>query len=419
MKRPMVNNLNFLTFGCKLNTYETQIMREKAKSSHLKNFSFINSCAVTNEAVKQVRQAIRKEKKNHPNNKLVVTGCAAELYPQDFINMPEVDFVIGNNEKIKTNTFINLSGINNQEIKENDFGHDDHPFINGFEDRTRAFVQIQNGCDHRCTFCIIPFARGNAVSLPGEIIVKQIQKLIDNGYHEIILTGVDITSYGKDLDENITLGKLLKYIIKNTDGLKRLRISSIDSIEIDEDFLEIFSTENIIMPHLHLSLQSGNNMVLKRMLRRHQTEDAVNFCEKVRKIRPDTVFGADIIAGFPTETEEMHQTTIKHIDECDIKYLHIFPFSAKIGTPAARMPQVDKDTIRRRAKDLRDLGTIKLNSYLTSEIGKQKEILIEKPGFGRTEQYSMVLLPKNTFQGEIISKKIIGVSKNQLLAELS
>jgi threonylcarbamoyladenosine tRNA methylthiotransferase MtaB len=247
MKRPMVNNLNFLTFGCKLNTYETQIMREKAESSHLKNFSFINSCAVTNEAVKQVRQAIRKEKKNHPNNRLVVTGCAAELYPQDFINMPEVDFVIGNNEKTKTNTFINLSGINNQEIKENDFGHNDHPFINGFEDRTRAFVQIQNGCDHRCTFCIIPFARGNAASLPGEIIVKQIQKLIDNGYHEIILTGVDITSYGKDLDENITLGKLLKYIIKNTDGLKRLRISSIDSIEIDEDFLEIFSTENIII----------------------------------------------------------------------------------------------------------------------------------------------------------------------------
>ncbi|MAT22858.1 MAG: tRNA (N(6)-L-threonylcarbamoyladenosine(37)-C(2))-methylthiotransferase MtaB [Rhodobiaceae bacterium] len=411
----MSKNLNFITFGCKLNAFETQVMKEKAESHLLANHSFINTCAVTNEAVKQSRRAIRKEKKNNPANKIVVTGCAAELYPSEFIDMPEVDIVIGNDDKTKSSTFINLAQINGTDNEKIELTHEDPPFINNFDNRTRAFVQIQNGCDHRCTFCIIPYARGNSRSLDEGHIIKQVQKLIDKGYQEIILTGVDITSYGKDLNGTINLGILVKNIIKKTNNLKRLRISSIDSIEIDDDFLEVFSSEEVIMPHLHLSLQSGNDLILKRMLRRHQTSDAVKFCEKIRKIRPNSVFGADIIAGFPTETDDMHRSTMRHIDDCDITYLHVFPFSSKTGTPASKMPQVEKNIIQNRAKDLRTLGTQKMNLFLMKEIGKEKAILIEKKGFGRTEQYSKVIINEEGNPGEIIKKKIIGISKDQLI----
>ena len=282
----MSNNLNFITFGCKLNAFETQVMKEKAEGYFLTNHSFINSCAVTNEAVKQSRRAIRKEKRDNPTNKIVVTGCAAELYPSEFIDMPEVDIVIGNDDKTKSSTFMNLAQIDDADNEVIELTHEDPPFINNFDNRTRAFVQIQNGCDHRCTFCIIPHARGNSRSLDERHIIKQIQTLIDKGYQEIILTGVDITSYGKDLNEETNLGILIKNIIKKTNNLKRLRISSIDSIEIDDDFLEVFSSEEVIMPHLHLSLQSGNDLILKRMLRRstfhkqHQTLDAVKVLRK-------------------------------------------------------------------------------------------------------------------------------------------
>ena len=412
----MSNNLNFITFGCKLNAFETQVMKEKAEGYFLTNHSFINSCAVTNEAVKQSRRAIRKEKRNNPTNKIVVTGCAAELYPSEFIDMPEVDIVIGNDDKTKSSTFMNLAQIDDADNEVVEFMHEDPPFINNFDNRTRAFVQIQNGCDHRCTFCIIPHARGNSRSLDERHIIKQIQTLIDKGYQEIILTGVDITSYGKDLDEETNLGILIKNIIKKTNNLKRLRISSIDSIEIDDDFLEVFSSEEVIMPHLHLSLQSGNDLILKRMLRRHQTSDAVKFCERIQKIRPNTVFGADMIAGFPTETDDMHRSTMQHINDCDITYLHVFPFSSKTGTPASKMPQVEKNIIQRRAKDLRTLGRQKMNLFLMREIGKEKAILIEKQGFGRTEQYSKVIVNEVGNPGEIIKKKIIGISKDQLIA---
>ena len=412
----MSNNLNFITFGCKLNAFETQVMREKAEGYFLTNHSFINSCAVTNEAVKQSRRAIRKEKRNNPTNKIVVTGCAAELYPSEFIDMPEVDIVIGNDDKTKSSTFMNLAQIDDADNKVIELTHEDPPFINNFDNRTRAFVQIQNGCDHRCTFCIIPHARGNSRSLDERHIIKQIQTLIDKGYQEIILTGVDITSYGKDLNEETNLGILIKNIIKKTNNLKRLRISSIDSIEIDDDFLEVFSSEEVIMPHLHLSLQSGNDLILKRMLRRHQTSDAVKFCERIQKIRPNTVFGADMIAGFPTETDDMHRSTMQHINDCDITYLHVFPFSSKTGTPASKMPQVEKNIIQSRAKDLRTLGRQKMNLFLMREIGKEKAILIEKQGFGRTEQYSKVIVNEVGNPGEIIKKKIIGISKDQLIA---
>lgn len=414
----MKNNLNFITFGCKLNAFETQVMKEKAEHYNLSNFSFINSCAVTNQAVKQTRQAIRKERRENPDNKIIVTGCAAELHPNEFMSMPEVDCIIGNHEKTKLSTFGNLVGIK-KDISEENIIEEETPFIKNFDNRTRAFVQIQNGCDHRCTFCIIPYARGQSRSIDQETIIRQIQTLLDKGYHEIILTGVDITSYGQDLNETINLGNLIKNIIKGTNNLKRLRISSIDSIEIDNDFLEVFSSEKIIMPHLHLSLQSGNDMILKRMLRRHQTKDAIAFCEKIQKVRPESVFGADLIAGFPTENDSMHESTKKHIADCNLTYLHIFPFSAKQGTPAAKMPQVEKKVIQQRSKELRDVGSQRLNMFLINEVGKEKKVLVEKPGFGRTEQYSKVLIPEDNNQGMLITKKIIGINKDQLMAQLN
>ena len=414
----MKNNLNFITFGCKLNAFETQVMKEKAEHYNLSNFSFINSCAVTNQAVKQTRQAIRKERRENPDNKIIVTGCAAELHPNEFMSMPEVDCIIGNHEKTKLSTFGNLVGIK-KDISEENIIEEETPFIKNFDNRTRAFVQIQNGCDHRCTFCIIPYARGQSRSIDQETIIRQIQTLLDKGYHEIILTGVDITSYGQDLNEKINLGILIKNIIKGTNNLKRLRISSIDSIEIDDDFLEVFTSEKIIMPHLHLSLQSGNDMILKRMLRRHQTKDAIAFCEKIQKVRPESVFGADLIAGFPTESDSMHKSTKKHIADCNLTYLHIFPFSAKQGTPAARMPQVEKKVIQKRSKELREVGDQRLNMFLINEVGKEKKVLVEKPGFGRTEQYSKVLIPEDNNQGTLITKKIIGINKDQLMAQLN
>ncbi len=414
----MKNNLNFITFGCKLNAFETQVMKEKAEHYNLSNFSFINSCAVTNQAVKQTRQAIRKERRENPDNKIIVTGCAAELHPNEFMSMPEVDCIIGNHEKTKLSTFGNLVGIK-KDISEENIIEEETPFIKNFDNRTRAFVQIQNGCDHRCTFCIIPYARGQSRSIDQETIIRQIQTLLDKGYHEIILTGVDITSYGQDLNEKINLGILIKNIIKGTNNLKRLRISSIDSIEIDDDFLEVFTSEKIIMPHLHLSLQSGNDMILKRMLRRHQTKDAIAFCEKIQKVRPESVFGADLIAGFPTESDSMHKSTKKHIIDCNLTYLHIFPFSAKQGTPAARMPQVEKKVIQKRSKELREVGDQRLNMFLINEVGKEKKVLVEKPGFGRTEQYSKVLIPEDNNQGTLITKKIIGINKDQLMAQLN
>ncbi|MBH21474.1 MAG: tRNA (N(6)-L-threonylcarbamoyladenosine(37)-C(2))-methylthiotransferase MtaB [Rhodobiaceae bacterium] len=414
----MKNNLNFITFGCKLNAFETQVMKEKAEHYNLSNFSFINSCAVTNQAVKQTRQAIRKERRENPDNKIIVTGCAAELHPNEFMSMPEVDCIIGNHEKTKLSTFGNLVGIK-KDISEENIIEEETPFIKNFDNRTRAFVQIQNGCDHRCTFCIIPYARGQSRSIDQETIIRQIQTLLDKGYHEIILTGVDITSYGQDLNEKINLGILIKNIIKGTNNLKRLRISSIDSIEIDDDFLEVFTSEKIIMPHLHLSLQSGNDMILKRMLRRHQTKDAIAFCEKIQKVRPESVFGADLIAGFPTESDSMHKSTKKHITDCNLTYLHIFPFSAKQGTPAARMPQVEKKVIQKRSKELREVGDQRLNMFLINEVGKEKKVLVEKPGFGRTEQYSKVLIPEDNNQGTLITKKIIGINKDQLMAQLN
>ena len=416
-------NLDFITFGCKLNMFESEIMREKAIEHGLENITFFNTCAVTNEAIRQARQRIRKEKKNYPNKRIIVTGCAAQLHPEEFNKMDEVDFIIGNREKILSKTYKELKHdiLTIPSIKVTDImevRETSLHLLKSFGSKTRAFVEVQNGCDHRCTFCIIPYARGNSRSVPTGHIIEQMKNLVGTGYSEIVLTGVDITSYGKDLDSNINLSKLIALIMKDIPDLKRLRISSIDSIELDQEFIDIFVSEKKIMPHLHLSIQSGDDLILKRMKRRHLSEHTVEFCQKIKALRSETVFGADIITGFPTETDKMFKTTKDHIDKCSLTYLHIFPFSAKKGTPAEKMPQIQNSIIKTRATELRQLGTRKLNSFLKGQIGQRHKILVEKNGFGRTEQYSEVNFTGNFNQGEIITGLIKSVKQNKLNAKI-
>lgn len=416
-------NLDFITFGCKLNMFESEIMREKAIEHGLENITFFNTCAVTNEAIRQARQRIRKEKRNYPNKRIIVTGCAAQLHPEEFNEMDEVDFIIGNQEKTLSKTYEDLKNnvLSIPSIKVTDImevRETSSHLLKSFGSKTRAFVEVQNGCDHRCTFCIIPYARGNSRSVPANHVIKQIKNLVATGYSEIVLTGVDITSYGKGLDDNINLSKLIALIIKDIPDLKRLRISSIDSIEIDQEFIDIFVSEKKIMPHLHLSIQSGDNLILKRMKRRHLAEHTLEFCQKIRELRGETVFGADIITGFPTETDEMFRNTKEHIDNCNLTYLHIFPFSAKKGTPAEKMPQIQNNIIKKRATELRKLGSLKLDSFLEEQIGQSHEILVEKNGFGRTEQYCEVNFNGNYNQGEIITGLIESVNQNKLNAKI-
>ena len=416
-------NLDFITFGCKLNMFESEIMREKAIEHGLENITFFNTCAVTNEAIRQARQRIRKEKRNYPNKRIIVTGCAAQLHPEEFNEMDEVDFIIGNQEKTLSKTYEDLKNnvLSIPSIKVTDImevRETSSHLLKSFGSKTRAFVEVQNGCDHRCTFCIIPYARGNSRSVPANHVIKQIKNLVATGYSEIVLTGVDITSYGKGLDDNINLSKLIALIIKDIPDLKRLRISSIDSIEIDQEFIDIFVSEKKIMPHLHLSIQSGDNLILKRMKRRHLAEHTLEFCQKIRELRGETVFGADIITGFPTETDEMFKNTKEHIDNCNLTYLHIFPFSAKKGTPAEKMPQIQNNIIKKRATELRKLGSLKLDSFLEEQIGQSHEILVEKNGFGRTEQYCEVNFNGNYNQGEIITGLIKSVNQNKLNAKI-
>ena len=398
-------------------------MREKAIEHGLENITFFNTCAVTNEAIRQARQRIRKEKRNYPNKRIIVTGCAAQLHPEEFNEMDEVDFIIGNQEKTLSKTYEDLKNniLSIPSIKVTDImevRETSSHLLKSFGSKTRAFVEVQNGCDHRCTFCIIPYARGNSRSVPANHVIKQIKNLVATGYSEIVLTGVDITSYGKGLDDNINLSKLIALIIKDIPDLKRLRISSIDSIEIDQEFIDIFVSEKKIMPHLHLSIQSGDNLILKRMKRRHLAEHTLEFCQKIRELRGETVFGADIITGFPTETDEMFKNTKEHIDNCNLTYLHIFPFSAKKGTPAEKMPQIQNNIIKKRATELRKLGSLKLDSFLEEQIGQSHEILVEKNGFGRTEQYCEVNFNGNYNQGEIITGLIKSVNQNKLNAEI-
>ena len=418
-----MNIPKFVTLGCRLNTYETEAMRELTKNENIENIAVVNTCAVTAEAVRKSKQEIRKIHRENPTTKIIVTGCAAQVEPETFAKMSEVSNVFGNIEKMKTSTWKKLSKELNfigktERIQVDDImsaketaGH----LIDGFGTRSRAYVQVQNGCDHRCTFCIIPYGRGNSRSVAAGIIIEQIKRLVGNGFKEIVLTGVDLTSWGSDLPSKPKLGDLVLKILKLVPDLARLRISSIDSIEVDENLMEAIANEARLMPHFHLSLQSGDNMILKRMKRRHLRDDAILFCETVRKIRPEITFGADIIAGFPTETDEMFENSMQLVNECDLTWLHIFPYSPRQGTPASRMPQVNGIKIKERAKLLRSLGATQVSKYLNSQIGKYHNILMESESMGRTEQFAEVDFQNPQQPGEITFAKIEKLNNNRLM----
>lgn len=391
-------NIEIITLGCRLNTYESQVMLDHAKANNLENTIIINTCAVTNEAERSSRQSIRKAKKANPNAKVIVTGCSAQINPDIYKKMPEVDLVLGNQEKMLKESF-DLSNIgdipSHEKVRVNDIMEIEetaHHLISGFEDQARAFIQIQNGCDHRCTFCTIPFGRGNNRSVPMGEILQQIQLLVKNGSQEIVFTGVDITGYGSDLPGNPTLGQMTKRILAQVPELKRLRLSSVDPVEIDEDLFKLIETEPRLMPHMHISLQAGDDMVLKRMKRRHLRQDAIDFCNKVRQLRPDTVFGADIIAGFPTESDEMFENTLNLVRDCNLTYLHVFPYSARQGTPAAKMPQVKMTLRKDRAAQLRNAGTEQEEAFFKSRIGTTASVLVEKGAKGHTEHFAPISL---------------------------
>ena len=399
-------SVEVVTFGCRLNAFESEVVRLKAERAGLADTVVINSCAVTNEAVAQARQSIRRLKRERPDLRIVVTGCAAQTMPEMFAAMEEVDRVVGNHDKMQGETWHNARaaldmadafGIAaSEKIVVGDIMsvREMAPhLLQGFQSGLpRAFVQVQNGCDHRCTFCIIPYGRGNSRSVPMGAAVEQVRKLVEHGHAEIVLTGVDLTSYGADLPGTPKLGQLTKQILRHVPELKRLRISSVDSIEVDRDLLDVFASDGRLMPHLHLSLQSGDDLILKRMKRRHTRKDAIDFCASLRRLRPDIAFGADIIAGFPTETTEMFARSMELVDECDLTFLHVFPYSPRPGTPAARMPQVAGEVIKTRANRLRLAGEAAFRRRLDHEIGATRQVLIEGATQGRTEHFLPVAI---------------------------
>ena len=410
----------FATLGCRLNAYESEAMREMADAAGLSDAVIVNTCAVTAEAVRKSQKEIRRLRRENPNAKMIVTGCAAQTEPERFANMTEVDLVLGNTEKMAPETWNRAANFigETERVQVDDImsvtetaGH----LIDGFG-RHRAYVQVQNGCDHRCTFCIIPFGRGNSRSVPAGVVVDQIKRLVDRGFNEVVLTGVDLTSWGADLPATPKLGDLVRRILKLVPDLPRLRISSIDSIEVDPALMEAIATEPRLMPHLHLSLQAGDDMVLKRMKRRHLRDDAIAFCTEARALRPEMTFGADIIAGFPTETDDMFENSLKLIEDCDLTWLHVFPYSQRPGTPAARMPQVDGRTIKARAARLRAAGDNAAQRYLQAQVGKTHQILVETPLIGRTEQFAEVRFANPRPEGALTTAHVKAVEGSALVA---
>jgi threonylcarbamoyladenosine tRNA methylthiotransferase MtaB len=417
-------SLDIVTFGCRLNTYESEGMRRAAGAAGLDDAVIVNTCAVTGEAVRQARQAIRRLRRERPHARIVVTGCAAQTEPETFAAMDEVDRVVGNGEKLAAATWAatraafecntadgKLAVTDIMAVKET-AAH----LVDGIDGRVRAFVQVQNGCDHRCTFCIIPYGRGPSRSVPMGAVVAQVRRLVENGYREVVLTGVDITSYGGDLPGTPRLGRLARQILKHVPELERLRLSSIDSIEADDDLIAALAEEPRLMPHLHLSLQAGDDLILKRMKRRHSRADAVAFCERVRRLRPDVAFGADLIAGFPTESEAMFARSLDLVDDCGLAHLHVFPFSPRPGTPAARMPQVARAVVKERARRLREKGAAALADRLAGEVGARRQVLVESGGVARTGQFMTVRLAEPAIPGTIVDVKIASHDGRQLLA---
>jgi len=406
-----MSEIEIITFGCRLNAYESEVMRRHAEEAGLSHAVIVNTCAVTSESVRQARQAIRKARRARPDAKIVVTGCAAQVDPAAFTAMTEVDHVVGNQEKTESTTFRALTFDGTERVKVNDImsvretaGH----LVEGFGGHARAYVQVQNGCDHRCTFCIIPFGRGPA----------QVRKLVENGYAEIVLTGVDITAYGADLPGDLTLGKLVQKILRLVPDLKRLRLSSIDSIEADAALMTAIAEEERLMPHLHLSLQAGDDLTLKRMKRRHSRQHAVEFCAEARRLRPDVVFGADLIAGFPTETEAMFANSLRLVDDCGLTFLHVFPFSARPGTPAARMRQVNGAVIAERAARLREKGIAALERHLGGAAGRRIEVLLEGEGKGRAPDFTPVRIEANQGAGRLVPAVVEGHDGSALIARM-
>jgi threonylcarbamoyladenosine tRNA methylthiotransferase MtaB len=413
-----MSKIEIITFGCRLNAYESEVMRSHAEKAGLEDAVIFNTCAVTAEAVRQARQAIRKARRARPNAKIVVTGCAAQIDPARFAEMAEVDHVIGNQEKTECGTFQELALTNTERVKVNDIMSVKETalhMIEGFGAQARAYVQIQNGCDHRCTFCIIPFGRGPSRSVPVGEVVTQVRKLAENGYAEIVLTGVDITAYGADLPGGMTLGKLVRKVLALVPELRRLRLSSIDSVEADDDLYRAIAEEERLMPHLHLSLQAGDDLTLKRMKRRHLRQDAVQFCETAQRLRPNIVFGADLIAGFPTETETMFANSMSLVDDCGLTFLHVFPFSARPGTPAARMRQLNGEVISARAAALRQKGVAALRAHLAGAQGRSIQVLMESDGQGRSADFTPVKIEARG-TGHIVDALVNGHDGSALLA---
>jgi threonylcarbamoyladenosine tRNA methylthiotransferase MtaB len=420
--------VDVVTFGCRLNAYESEVIRHTAEAAGVGKAVIVNTCAVTGEAVRQSHQAIRRLKRERPDTPIVVTGCAAQIEPQSFARMAEVTLVLGNEEKLSANTWREWrQGLADRAAVEDKVRVDDimrvretaiH-LIDGFGSRARAFVQVQNGCDHRCTFCIIPYGRGNSRSVPMGEVVDQVRRLCARGYGEIVLTGVDLTGYGSNLPGSPKLGFLVKQVLKHVPELPRLRLSSIDAVEADADLLDAFASESRLMPHLHLSLQAGDDLVLKRMKRRHLRADAIAFCARLRKLRSDIAVGADLIAGFPTETEEMFRRSLDLVEECALTYLHVFPFSARPGTPAARMPQLPRGVIKERAQRLRKIGESALRRHLEREVGRTARVLSESRTLARTEQFTPVRLSSQVAPATLLDVRIAAHDGRHLLAAAS
>lgn len=412
----------FSNHGCRLNAYETEAMKELATQAGVSDAIIVNTCAVTAEAVRKAKQDIRKQRRAHPDAQIIVTGCAAQTEPKTFSDMPEVNVVLGNTEKMNPASWVQMAPDligQTEPVQVDDImsvtetaGH----LIDGFGTRSRAYVQVQNGCDHRCTFCIIPFGRGNSRSVPAGVVVDQIKRLVQKGYNEVVLTGVDLTSWGADLPSTPKLGDLVMRILKLIPDLPRLRISSIDSIEVDDNLLCAIATEPRLMPHLHLSLQHGDDMILKRMKRRHLRDDAIAFTEQASTLRPDMTYGADIIAGFPTETDAMFANSLALIKDCNLTWLHIFPYSSRTGTPAARMPAVNGKIIKSRAAQLRAAGDSQVQRHLQSQIGKTHDVLMESPRMGRTQQFAEVTFNADRPDSQIVTTEITGATATQLTA---
>ncbi|MEQ9643150.1 MAG: tRNA (N(6)-L-threonylcarbamoyladenosine(37)-C(2))-methylthiotransferase MtaB [Alphaproteobacteria bacterium] len=402
--------VDVVNFGCRLNSFEGAVIRDQATAAGVDDAVVVNTCAVTAEAVRQARQAIRRAHRDAPGRRIVVTGCAAQLEPESFAALPGVAQVLGNEEKLKAASYAALAPVQVGDI----MAVRDVPehLVDGLDGRARAVVQIQQGCDHRCTFCIIPFARGNSRSVPLGMVVDQVRKLVENGYREVVLTGVDMTSWGQDLPVGGGLGTLVRRLLAAVPELPRLRLSSIDCIEADAELMRALAEEARLMPHLHLSLQAGDDLILKRMKRRHARADAVAFCDEVRRLRPDVAFGADLIAGFPTEDDTAFDNTAALIDDCGLAYTHIFPFSARPGTPAARMPQLPKSVRKERAARLREIGAAAHRRFLDSQVGRKVEVLMERDGLGRAPNFASVAIDA---AGPLARARIVGIDNDQLV----